>query len=169
MRVFFSFYFTADHTRAAQVMQDFLSHPGTQATGFISPDELAEMAQAGLPAIYAWIEREVAAADVVVVLIGAETRGRHFVEFELACAQRQQKPIIGLAVHTLKDADGQTSQPGDSPLFPVYSHYDHHADDGAQHLLEWAQSALASQPATLGQLQAFLHQLNTAAHAHRAL
>ena len=119
MRVFFSFYYTADHVRARRVMQDFIGHPDTDATGLIPAEELADMAQAGLPAIYAWIEREVSAADAIVVLIGAQTRGRHFVEYELACAQRLQKPLIGVAVNALEDADGRAAGPGDSPLFPV--------------------------------------------------
>ena len=68
MRVFFSFYFTADHVRARRVMRAFLAHPDTDATGLISPQELNQMAQAGLPAIYAWIEREVRSAEAVVVM-----------------------------------------------------------------------------------------------------
>jgi hypothetical protein len=156
MRIFFSFHYTFDHHRARQVMDALLAHPGTSATGFIDDDTIDEMCAVGLSSVYDWIEAEVEQADVVVVLIGAATAGRHFVEYELAQAQKRRRPLLGVRIHALPDADGRTAEPGPSPLFPVFAEHDFVAEDGAGQLVAWAGEAITRRDAQYAAIRDFM-------------
>ena len=69
MRFFFSFAYTEDHLRAKMIMEQYLVHPNTSATGFIEDVEIDRMCEEGLVRVYQWIERAFSKADAFVVLI----------------------------------------------------------------------------------------------------
>ncbi len=144
-RVFFSFYYSRDRHRTRQVMDRWLAEPGAEATPFIARGELERMIHEGLPAIYRWVEEEVAQADVCVALIGADTAGRHFVEYEVAQAIRQGKPLLGVTIHGVPDHEGRVDPPGRNPLFPIFPVYDWVEDDGPGHLPRWIEEARREQ------------------------
>jgi len=145
MKVFFSFYYTKDYFRAKQVMQIIDYKPnGIDYTGFIPDNTLDEMALKGLPHIYTWIESEVLASDVVIVLIGKETAGRHFVEYEIATALKASRPIFGITIHSLKDQIGAVGQKGNNPLLPVFKIYDAVKDQASLNLIDWIHEAYNS-------------------------
>ena len=142
MRVFFSFAYTEDHHRAKIVMDNYLSHSGATATGFISDSEIDNMCAQGLEEVYRWIEQEVQQASAVAVLIGTKTAGRHFVEYEIAQAQKRRKPIVGVYIDGLADQNGNRSPRGENPLFPVFPTYDYILDGGEKNLPSWLQQSL---------------------------
>ena len=146
MRVFFSFAYTEDHHRAQTIMEHYLNHPNTSATGFIEDEEIDRMCEEGLLRVYRWIEEEISKAEAVVVLIGHNTAGKHFVEFEIACAQKNSKPMIGVFIEELCDQNGNTQAQGPSPLFPVFSLYNYVQDQGAANLPSWLKKAQENHP-----------------------
>ncbi len=170
-KIFFSFYFTRDYYRAYQVMQSWLKQPNANATPFISSQEIERMGRDGLTAIYQWIEAEVQSSDITVVLIGQETAGRHFVEYEIAQAQKIQQPIFGVHIHQIKDAEGNGDRSGQNPLLPIFKTYDWIEDDGTQHLRHWVDEAIATVDTQYAQLAPLYKALvdRTAALRHQVL
>lgn len=144
-RLYFSFYYTRDRRRARHVVERWLAGAGRAATAFIPRPVLEEMVRTGVPSIYRWIDAEVARADATVVLIGAETAGRHFVEYEIAASIRHGRPLLGVRVHGLPGEDDRPDPPGRSPLFPMFPVRDWVAEDGATALPGWVDEALREQ------------------------
>merc|ERR1711862_657444 len=85
-------------------------------------------------------------ADAVVVLIGHNTAGKHFVEYEIAQAQKNTWAIIGLFIEGLPDQNGQLHPKGPSSLFPVFPLYDYVQDQGSTNLPLWIQKAKEDHP-----------------------
>jgi len=144
-RVFFSFHFHQDRNRTRTVMEHWLAGDGTSATPFLTRRQLMEMIESGIPSIYAWVEAEIARCDASVVLIGANSSGRHFMEYEIAQSVRQHKPVIGVHIHGIPDASDQASHMGENPLFPMFPIYDWVEDDGPANLHAWVQAAIEDQ------------------------
>ena len=167
MRVFFSFAYTEDHHRAKTIMEQYLVHPNTSATGFIEDGEIDRMCEEGLVRVYQWIEGEVSKADVVVVLIGHNTAGKHFVEYEIAQAQKNAKPIIGIFIEGLPDQNGQLNPKGRSSLFPVFPLYDYIKDQGANDLPLWLQKAKENHPSPYNMLREVMTQMALQTRARR--
>lgn len=143
-RVYFSFHYTADRDRARAAAERWLREPGADATAFIPRPVIERMIQAGVPAIYRWIDEAIRMADATVVLVGAATAGRHFVEYELASTIRQGKPLLGVRVHDVPDAAGATVAPGPSPLLPIFPLHAPVRGDLAP-LAGWIREAIAAQ------------------------
>ncbi len=131
MRLFLSFYFSEDALLAKEMMDVWLNFPEAAATAFIEEEEIQLMQKEGFPRIYNWIEKEVEKADVVLVVIGDNTQGRHFVEYEIAIAQKLGKPMLGV----------RWKEEGESPLLPVFPEYNWLVDEGIKNLESWVVSA----------------------------
>lgn len=137
MKIFFSFYFTDDFYRTKTVMNHLKSISNFKYTGFISQKKLLGMAETGLTSIYNWIENNVYKSEMVIVLIGKNTTGRHFVEYEIAQAYKYQKPIFGIHIHGLPNHKNEIAEKGISPLMPVFKVYDWNKDNGKKNLTNW--------------------------------
>ncbi|MCP4438512.1 MAG: hypothetical protein GY810_06165 [Aureispira sp.] len=139
---FFSFHFSHDFDRICTVTDTWLKQPNTSMTPFISTAQIIEMMKEGLPAILRWVNEEVAKSDAVVLLIGSQTEGRYFIEYEIQQAILQQKPIYGIHINQVPDKSGKTEAKSLSPLPSLCSHYDWQEDNGAEHILDWTKRAI---------------------------
>jgi hypothetical protein len=54
----------------------------------------------------------------VVVLIGQSTAGRKWVNYEIEKAWKDEKGLVGVYIHNLKDASGLQSSKGSNPFAP---------------------------------------------------
>ena len=63
-----------------------------------------------------WIDRELNMRSCVVVLIGAETASREWVQYEIQEAWKRGKGIVGIYINKIKNSQGEQSKKGDNPL-----------------------------------------------------
>jgi hypothetical protein len=103
------------------------------------------------------IENALNETSVTVVLIGAETAGRKFVMYEIEQSLLRGNGLLGVYIHQLRDAFGQTTKKGPNPLdkltipgtsqalSTVFETYDWVDDDGHINLSRWVDAAAGSQ------------------------
>lgn len=146
-KVFYSFHFDADVLRVQQVRQIGALEGNTS----VSPNEWEELRKNR--AVDKWIDREMAKADCVVVLIGTQTHGRPWVQYEINQAMARKRPLLGVHIHNLRCMNTGTCAKGADPLARhrglLYSYpttYDPRADDAyndiARNLPGWIEHAI---------------------------
>jgi len=57
--------------------------------------------------------------SAVVVLIGAQTASRPWVTYEITKAWNEERPLVGIRIHGLKDSEGNTDASGANPFEKV--------------------------------------------------
>ena len=111
-QVFYSFHFANDSWRAGQVRNIGVIEGNTP----VSSNEWEEVKKKGDSAIQTWINNAMNYRSCVIVLIGEETAGRKWCLYEIEHAWKEGKGIVGIYIHRLKDAWGETSNMGKNPF-----------------------------------------------------
>lgn len=111
-KVFFSFHYVPDNWRASQVRNIGVIE-GNQA---VSDNKWEEVTSGGEAAIKDWISSELNGKSCALVLIGSNTAGRKWINYEIATAWNAGKGVAGIYVHNLKDSAGATSTKGANPF-----------------------------------------------------
>jgi hypothetical protein len=70
----------------------------------------------GSGAIERWIDAQLYGKSCAVVLIGAGTAGRKWINYEIARAWEEGKGVFGIHVNGLKDLSGSQAQRGRNPF-----------------------------------------------------
>ena len=115
MRAFFSFHYERDHWRVQQV----LNMGALEGQTVLNHQAWEEVKRKGESAIKTWIDGQMEGKSVVVVLVGAQTAGRKWVQYEIGHAWDNYKPLVGLRVHGLQNDFKQTDQAGPNPFATV--------------------------------------------------
>lgn len=150
-KLFFSFHFGRDAWRAGQVRNSDLI-PNEDEHGFIDAADWEEVKRKGEVSIKAWIDGQLEGTTVTVVLIGAETHTRKWVNYEIRESWKRGNAIIGLRIHQVKNPDQSTDTAGINPLdrtlftdgtalSSVCPTYDWVSNDGRNNLGTWAEEA----------------------------
>lgn len=150
-KVFYSFNFNRDSQRAAQVRN---SHAIADQDEYGIIDSVAweEVKKKGPQAIKNWINEQLEYTSVTVVLIGADTANREWVDYEIKQSWVRGNGIVGVRIHNVKKLDGNTDIIGPSPfdfiqledgtaLSSICKVYDWIEDDGLHNLGQWAEDA----------------------------
>ena len=96
-------------------------------------------------AISRWIDSQLQGTSVTVVLIGAETSSRPWVQYEIKKSIELGKGLLGVRIHAIKHWDGSTGWAGANPLPYEYAVYDWYGNNGYVNLATWIeQAALAA-------------------------
>lgn len=154
-RVFFSFHYEGDVWRASQVRQSWVTKPSREAAGFWDHADWESVKRAGRDAVERWIDRQLDGSSVTVVLIGAGTADREYVQYEIARSHERGNGLLGVYVDRCADRFGRTSMRGDNPfgrlwmqngyrrtyLSQLYPTYDWVADRGYDNLGQWVEHA----------------------------
>jgi hypothetical protein len=154
-RVFFSFHFDRDNWRVAQVRNSWVVRPGDSAQPFLDKAEWEAIERQGKAAIRTWIDNQMKGTSVTAVLIGQETAGREWVEYEIKKTVEDGKGLLGIYIHGLKDRNQSTDWKGSNPfermyvkvgssqqpLSNFYPTYDWVADKGYENLPRWIDAA----------------------------
>jgi len=109
--VFYSFHYERDVNRV-QLVRNINALEGQP---LLNPQNWEEVRKGGKPAIEKWISGEMAYKKAVIVLIGQETAGREWVNFEINKAWADRRPLLGIRVHGLSSF-GSADRPGASPF-----------------------------------------------------
>lgn len=101
-RVFFSFHYDNDINRSMIVRNSWVTQ-GKEAAGFIDKAEFEKMKRKGEKEVYKWIDKQLEGTSVTVVLIGAETLSRPFVQYEICKSLQRGNAVIGVYINWIRD------------------------------------------------------------------
>lgn len=111
-QAFYSFNYREDSWRAGQVRNMGLVDGNRPVTD----NEWQDVSKGGDVAIKRWIDRQMEYRSVLIVLIGANTAGRKWINYEIKHAWGKQMGICGIYINRLLDMKGQMSMMGRSPF-----------------------------------------------------
>lgn len=111
-KVFFSFHYDGDRDRVAQVRNMGV----VEGSPIASDNDWEHIKRGGDAAIERWIDQQMSGTRCCVVLIGSATAGRKWVTHEISTAWNQNKGVVGVHIHSLKDLRGYQSARGSNPL-----------------------------------------------------
>lgn len=150
-KVFFSFHFKRDAWRAGQVRNsDMLADDDEY--GVIDAAAWEKIEKEGDDAIKRWINDQLKYTSVTIVLIGAETAERDWIEYEIRRSIERGNALVGVRIHQCKDQNGDKDTAGPNPLdqilltngkplSSIFSTYDWVDDDGRENLGDWVEDA----------------------------
>lgn len=115
-RVFFSFEYNKDNWRASQVR----NMGKVDSSSTFSDNDWEEVKSKSDTKIKEWIDSQLAKRSCLVVLIGATTSGRKWINYEIEKAYELKKGIVGIYIHGLKDSDGNQTTKGSNPFYQFY-------------------------------------------------
>lgn len=111
-RCFYSFHYQPDCTRAAQVRQIGAIEGNKPA----SDNDWETVTKGGDAAIKQWIDRQMAGRSCAIVLVGAGTANRKWINHEIVRAWDLKLGLVGICIHGLKNLDGKLAVKGANPF-----------------------------------------------------
>jgi MTH538 TIR-like domain (DUF1863) len=149
-QTFFSFRYKKDNWRASIIRNSWVTQD-RKAAGFFDSAEWEEVKKKTDSAIEAWIDEQLKGTSVTVVLIGADTAGKKWIEYEIISSDKKGNGMLGIYVHNIKDSNGNTTTKGKNPFdnfeftkaenVVTYPVYDWVADDGYNNMSAWIEKA----------------------------
>jgi hypothetical protein len=112
--VFFSFHYQRDVWRA-NIVRNSGVVIGSSAAGFRDASLWEEAKKKGDSAIKAMIDKALEGTTVTVVLIGAKTAGRQYINYEIEKSVERGNAIIGIHIHNIKNQNEETDEKGNVP------------------------------------------------------
>jgi hypothetical protein len=150
-KVFYSFHYGRDAWRAAQVRNSF-ALADEDEYGVIDGVAWEKIEREGEEAIKRWINEQLQYTSVTVVLIGAETAERDWVDYEIRRSWERGNGLLGVRIHSVQNEKRETDVAGHSPfdgmtlddgtrLSSICKVYDWTADNGLENLGKWVEEA----------------------------
>jgi len=113
-KVFFSFHYERDIWRTNVVRNSGVVE-GSAAAGFYDASLWEEAKKKGDADVKKLIDKGLIGTSVTVVLIGAETSSRKFVDYEIEQSIARGNGLLGINISYIKDKDGKTDSQGSAP------------------------------------------------------
>ena len=107
-RVFFSFEYAHDATRAMVVRNSWVTQ-GKEDVGFIDKAEFEKLQRTGDLSVKRWIDNQLQGTSVTVVLVGSHTCSSKWVRYEIEESARLGKGLLGINISKIPDLSGRTS------------------------------------------------------------
>ena len=111
-RCFYSFHYDGDNWRASTV-RNIGAIEGSQT---VSDNDWETITKGGDRAIESWIAGQMNGKSCTILLIGAATAGRKWIEYEITKTWNDGKGIFGIYVHNLLDRYQRKSAEGNNPF-----------------------------------------------------
>ena len=111
-RAFFSFHYNPDNQRAAQIRNMGMVEGNTP----VSDNNWEKVTKGGASAIEKWIADQLSGKSCTIVLIGANTAGRKWINHEIIKSWNDGKGVVGVYIHNLKNLSGDQSLKGNNPF-----------------------------------------------------
>jgi hypothetical protein len=155
-KCFYSFHYKPDNWRASKVRNIGVIE-GNQP---VSDNEWESITKGGDAAIKKWIDGQVSGKSCAIVLIGANTAGRKWINYEIEKAWDDKKGLLGIHIHNIADVNDKQAakganpftgyKVGDKPLSSIVKAYDppRTTSSGvygyiADNILDWVEEAVA--------------------------
>ena len=113
-RVFFSFHYQRDVWRAS-IVRNAGVVDAQAAAGWSDASIWEEARKKGDEAIHRLINAGLNGTTVTVVLIGAETKNRKYVRYEIEQSSKRGNGLLGVYINDIKDRNGRVDTKGDPP------------------------------------------------------
>ncbi len=113
-KVFFSFHYERDIWRTNVVRNSGVVE-GAAAAGFYDASLWEETKKKGDAEVKKLIDKGLTGTSVTVVLIGAETAQRKFVNYEIEQSVARGNGLLGIYISGIKDSKGNTDTQGPAP------------------------------------------------------
>ena len=110
--MFYSFHYDPDNWRAGQVRNIGAIEGNRPATD----NDWEVVKRGGDRAIEKWIADQMYGRTCTVVLVGANTAGRKWINHEIIKSWDDGMGVVGIHIHGLEDSDGQVSAKGRNPF-----------------------------------------------------
>ncbi|MBN2561988.1 MAG: TIR domain-containing protein [Phycisphaerae bacterium] len=110
--VFYSFHYKPDNWRAAKVR----SIGAIDGNRPASDNDWETITGGGEAAIKRWIAGQMSGRSCTIVLIGANTAGRKWINYEIIESWNDGKGLVGIHIHNLEDSAGRQSAKGRNPF-----------------------------------------------------
>mgnify|MGYP000871245239 CR=1 FL=1 len=115
--VFYSFHYKRDVHRV-QLVRNIDALEGQPV---LSGQDWEAVRRQGDQAIEKWIDEQMKYKEAVIVLIGAETANRPWVQYEIAQAWKIRIPLLGIKIHGLASLSDGADEEGPDNFFADYS------------------------------------------------
>ena len=147
---FFSFRYKNDNWRAANIRSSWVTKE-REASGFFDSAKGEEVKKKNDSDIEKWIDEQLRGTSVTVVLIGSDTAGKKWINYEIKASHEKGNGMLGIYIHKKKDSKGNTSDKGKNPFdswtfqkgdkVVTYPVYDWVNDDGYNNMGKWIKDA----------------------------
>ena len=111
-RIFYSFHYAADSWRAATVRNIGVVEGNRPATD----NKWEEVARGGDAAIRRWIDGQMRNRSCTLILVGAATAGRPWIDYEIEQSWNNGMGLAGIHIHGLRNQDNRVSPKGRNPF-----------------------------------------------------
>ena len=111
-RSFYSFHYTPDNWRAAQVRNIGSVEGNKPATD----NDWEEITSGGDDAIKQWIAGQLKGRSCTIVLVGQNTAKRKWINYEIVQSWNDGMGVVGIRIHGLKDSEGYIASAGGNPF-----------------------------------------------------
>lgn len=139
-KVFFSFHYSRDVWRVAQVRNSNVIS-NYEKNPFYDKAEWEQIKRQWDQAIKNWIEKQLNWTSVTVVLIWKETSSRKWVKYEIQRSIELWKGLIWIDISKIKDRNWNTDETWINPLPSWYKRYLWNNDNGRENLWKWIDEA----------------------------
>lgn len=147
---FFSFHYERDAWRAGQIRNSWVTRD-REASGFWDKAKWEEVKRQGDAEIKKWIDGQLKGTSVTVVLIGAETSTRKYIDYEITQSWAKGNGLLGIYIHNVKDMSASTDVRGANPFTKwtfrrsggvvTIPTYDWKNDCGYRNISDWIEKA----------------------------
>lgn len=111
-RAFYSFHYIPDNWRAAKVRNMGV----IEGNAPVSDNDWETVTKGGDEGIKRWIAGQLDGKGCTIVLIGTNTAGRKWINYEIVESWNEGKAIVGVYIHNLKDRLEAQSTKGANPF-----------------------------------------------------
>lgn len=114
-QVFYSFHYDNDVLRT----QGIRNIGAIEGNSPASANEWETVKKKGDTAIQNWIDHAMQSRSCVIVLVGSETANRRWVKYEIEKAWKENKGLLGIYIHNIKDPRTGICKQGTNPFDSV--------------------------------------------------
>lgn len=154
--VFYSFHYNNDIDRVMAVRNRWVTYRTQSASQLIDSAAFERIKRNGDAAVKEWIKQQMKNTSATIVLIGAQTLERPYVQYEICETLNNHKALIGVYINNIKNLQRQISSAcsestiigtdpyGEPVTFKQVADgiYDYARDGGYWNLNKWVENAL---------------------------
>ncbi len=114
-KVFYSFHYQPDNWRVSQI-KSIGKIEGNEPT---SDNKWEEVKKKGKKSIQNWIDNNLKGRSCTIVLVGEETAGREWIDYEIAKSWNDKKGVVAIHIHNLLNRKSQQGEKGANPFYHI--------------------------------------------------
>lgn len=111
-KVFYSFHYKPDNWRTSQVRNIGV----IEGNASVTDNDWEAVTKGGEKAIKKWIDDQLNGRSCTIVLIGSNTAGRKYINYEIIKTWNDNKGVVGIYIHKLLDSNKNSSTKGENPF-----------------------------------------------------